>query len=94
MNVGGDFTVWCFECDCISLLLALIFGILICVSVGIIVRFFKWRIERELEFDRTIFENFGRMTCQVGGTRNNNAQNNGTTPDNGNVQNAGAPNGQ
>lgn len=41
MNIGGDFTVWCFECDCVSLILALFLGILICVSVFRVVQFLK-----------------------------------------------------
>lgn len=33
MKICGDFTAWCFECDCINLILALILGISICFSV-------------------------------------------------------------
>lgn len=81
----------CCECDCINVILALIFGISICASVGMVVHFLKWKIKREQKFDRSIFETFGRMTCQVGGNRRNNAQ--GATPGNGNAQNSGGQKG-
>lgn len=88
MKICGDFTAWCFECDCINLILALILGISICFSVCRILNFFKWKIMEEQKFDREIFENFRRRTLQVG-----NAQNNGTTPTNENVQNPCGTNG-
>ena len=93
MKVYGDFTVWCFECDCISLIFALIFGILTFISVYKILKFFKWKIMQEQEFDRAIFENFRRRTLPVGNAQNN-EQKNGTTPGNGNIQNSGGADGK
>ena len=93
MNVGGDFTVWRFECDCIGLIFALILGISICVSVCRILKFFKWKVMKEQEFDQAIFENFKRKTLIVGKAQSN-GQNNCTTHSNGNARNSGVPNGQ
>ena len=93
MNVGGDLTVWCFECDCIGLIFALILGISICVSVCRILKFFKWKIRKEQEFDQAIFENFKRGTLLVGDAQSN-GQNNYTKHSNGNARNSGVPKGQ
>ena len=92
MKICGDFTAWCFECDCINLILALILGISICFSVCRILNFFEWKIKQERKFDRAIFENFRRSTLQVGNTQNN-GQNKCTTPTNENVQNPCGTNG-
>ena len=94
MMVCGDFIALCMSEDCTNWVVALIAGCTIFFSILIILLFFMWRIWREHNFDRTIFEAFRRTTCQVGGARNRNAQNSSTTPNNGNVQNSGVLNGQ
>lgn len=94
MKICINFTEWHIECDCTSLLLVLVFGILTCISLWKVMEFFKWKIEKEQEFDKTIFANFGKKIFPVGVAQNNNAQNNAATPANGNVQNAGMPTGQ
>ena len=94
MKIGGDFITLCMNEDCANWIVALIAGCTIIFSILIIVCFLGWRIWMEQRFDRTDFANFGRTTCPVGDTQNDNAQNNGATPANGNVQDAGVPNEQ
>lgn len=93
MNGCSDFVVLCGGDTCMSWIVALIIGGTIIVLVGIVVLFLGWKIKREQEFDRIIFENFRRRTLQVGNAQNN-GQKNGTIPTNVNVQNLGGTNGK
>ena len=93
MNGCSDFVVLCEGDACMSWSVALIIGLTIIVSVGIVVLFLRWKILKEQKFEQEIFENFRRRTCQVGNAQNN-GQNNGTTPSNVNVQNPGGTNGK
>ena len=70
MITDCDFIKCRFECDCISLILTLIFGILICVSAFGVVHFFKWKIKKEQEFDKAIFENFRKRPSANGNVQN------------------------
>lgn len=75
----GDFMELCMNENFVNWIIALIAGGTIVVSILIIVGFLIWKIGKEQEFDRTIFETFGRTTCHVGSTQNNGAQNDNST---------------
>ena len=75
MTVGDILMELCKIENSVNWIVALITGITIILSIWTIVGFLIWKIRKEQKFDRTIFENFGRMTCQVGDTQNNGAQN-------------------
>lgn len=60
MMVCGDFIALCLNEACANWGIALILGISISISIKIVVNFHKWKIKKEQEFDKAIFEKFGK----------------------------------